>query len=330
MTRDSLMPFPRSNQPRVTPIPSAMRRKRNWPAIGSRQILTVAAKEFGDRLRSGWVVACILVWLGATGLTSFFGLLQIGHIGVQGYQRTVISLLNLVQYLVPLLGLLLGYDLIVSETEEPTLRLVVAAGVSRTRLLLGKFLGGCLALGVPLALGFIIAGTVIGVAAKDSSIGPFLRLALSGMGTGILFLGLGLMISTFSKTRVQALVLALLSWCLAVFVFDLVALGVMVSTQSARAAKEIEFVCDATHVNAAADLHSAYDNLSDAPARVAAPRPTPSFAWLALNPVDLFRAVNLPEQTGVRVPPITLGLAVALWLVVPLGIGAWKLNRTDL
>src|ERR1043166_8770821 len=94
-----------------------------------RQIGHIAVKEFGDRFRSGWVLACVLVWLGAIGLTSFLGLLQIGRIGVLGYERTVVSLLNLVQYLVPLLGLLLGHDLIVSENEDRLLRSMVARGV---------------------------------------------------------------------------------------------------------------------------------------------------------------------------------------------------------
>jgi hypothetical protein len=53
-------------------------------------------------------------------------------------------------------------------------------------------------------------------------------------------------------------------------------------------------------------------------------------AWLSLNPVDLFRAVNLPQQSGIRVPLIALALGMALWLVIPLGLSAWKLNRTDL
>jgi Cu-processing system permease protein len=296
----------------------------------TRQIALVALKEFGDRLRSGWVVACVLVWLGAIGLTSFFGLLQIGQLGMQGYERTVLSLLNLVQYLVPLLGLLLGYDLVVGEREEQTLRLVVASGVSRARLLLGKFLGGCLTLSVPLVLGFGIAGAVICLASKDSGVEPFLKLAVSGLGMGILFLGLGLMISTFSRTRVQALVLALLTWCLAVFVFDLVALGILVSTQSVKSANEIEFVCDTTHVNAAADLHSAYDAVPDHATPAAATNPTPSLAWLGLNPVDLFRAMNLPGEAGIRIPMLTWMLAATLWLAIPMGISSWKLNRTDL
>jgi ABC-type transport system involved in multi-copper enzyme maturation permease subunit len=147
---------------------------------------------------------------------------------------------------------------------------------------------------------------------------------------GILFLGLGLMISTFSRARVQALVLTLLAWCLAVFVFDLVALGMMVSTKSAGAANEIELVCDATHVNAAADLHSAYDNVTDEPARSAAIDPTPSIGWLALNPVDLFRALNLPEQIAVRVPALTTISTIAGWLLFTLGASLWRLRRADL
>src|SRR5215471_7636849 len=123
------------------------------------QLRLLALKEFGDRFRSGWVLACILFWLGAIGLASFLGLIQIGRIGAQGYERTVISMLNLVQYLVPLLGLLLGHDLIVSEKEERTLRLLVSSGLSRSKLLLGKFVGACLTIAVPLVAGFLVAGT---------------------------------------------------------------------------------------------------------------------------------------------------------------------------
>lgn len=293
------------------------------------QVRRIASKEFSDRFRSGWVIACVLVWLGAIGLTSFLGLIQVGRIGVQGYERTVLSLLNLVQYLVPLLGLLLGHDLMVSESEERTLRLILAGGVSRVRLLLGKFIGGVLTLAVPLMLGFVIAGTAIGVAAKDNAVSPFLRLAVSGLILGVLFLGAGLAISTFSRTRVQALVAALLMWCFAVFVFDLVALGITLSSRAPVAAQQIDLLCDTTHVNAAADIHTAYDSGGES-AKPAAMKQTPSLGWLALNPIDVFRAVNLPTQLGLRVPALTLSATIILWLALPFALGLWKFNRTDL
>jgi ABC-type transport system involved in multi-copper enzyme maturation permease subunit len=298
----------------------------------SRPIRLIAGKEFCDRFRSGWVIACIAVWLGAICLTSFLGLIQLGHIGAQGYERTVISLLNLVQYLVPLLGLLLGHDLIVSEREERTLQLILASGVSRSRLLLGKFLGGCLTLAVPLVAGFLIAGTAIGLAAKDNAFAPFIRLALSGLGLGILFVALGLTISVWCRNRTQALVLALLAWCFFVFVFDLVGLGLLISTQSPAAAREIELVCDATHVNAAADIHSALESgaVATSQAHSASNQHSGSIFWPALNPVDLFRVINLTGQTGIQMPFfVTLGIC-GLWLALAAVASLFKFQKIDL
>jgi ABC-type transport system involved in multi-copper enzyme maturation permease subunit len=301
--------------------------KKTSPAS---QTWLIASKEFSDRFRSGWVIACVLVWIGAIGLTSFLGLLQIGRIGVQGYDRTVISLLNLVQYLVPLLGLLLGHDLLVAETEECTLRLILSAGVGRTHLLLGKFLGGVLSLAVPLLLGFIIAGVVIGLAAKDNAIAPFLRLAGSGLALGIIFLAIGLSISALSRTRVRSLVLVLLTWCVALFAFDLIALSCLVSSHSPAAAHEIEVVCDATHVNMAVDIHSDLEKSAQESSRVAGPHPASTMGWLILNPVDLFRAVNLATQLGFRVRLLPAILAAGLWPALTLGASLWRLRRIDL
>ena len=313
---------------KALPSRGALARARMAPSI--RQLGFIAIKELSDRFRSGWVLACGLVWLGAIGLTSFLGLLQIGRIGVLGYERTVISLLNLVQYLVPLLGLLLGHDLIVGENEERTLRPVLASGVSRTALLFGKWLGGCLSLGTPLLLGFVIAGSVIGLATRDHAIAPFLRLAVSGLALGIVFLTIGLTISTFSRTRVQSLVAALLTWCVAVFAFDLVALGCLVSTKSPAAARELEVVCDATHINGAPDIHAEFDNSPDrTPNQIKSQSPA-SLGWLVINPVDLFRATNLATQLNIQLPPLTNVLALTCWLALTLAASFWRFHRIDL
>ncbi len=297
---------------------------------GSKHVAMVAGQEFGNRFRTGWVLACALVWLAAVCLTSFYGLVQVGRVGLQGYDRTVVSLLNLVQYLVPLLGLLLGHDLIVGEREERTLACVLASGVSRRHLLLGKFLGGCMALVFPLLLGFTISGAVIGMATKDPAVRPFLVLALSGLSIGVVFLGIGLVLSTWSRTRVQALVIALLTWCAAVFAFDLLALGIVISTKAPAVAQEIETACDPTHLNAAADLHSAYDGSDEAHTPRAVGADGPSLRWVWANPVDLFRALNLSQQTGAAVSWLMAAGILGLWLATCLGASLAKFHRLDL
>jgi Cu-processing system permease protein len=292
-------------------------------------VVIIAAKEFRDRLRSGWVVACMIVWLAVISLTSFFGLIQIGQIGVQGYQRTTMSLLNLVQYLVPLLGLLVGHDLIVRDREDRTLHLVLASGVTRLRFMIGKFLGGALAVAVPIILGFVIAGILIGLAARDAAFAPFLRLAISGVILGIAFSGIGLLVSSFARSRVQALVCALLAWGAAVFAFDLAALGVIVSTQATEASQEIEVLCDATHVNSQADVHAAFDGNIPTPTRHSESS-AKTFFWLWLNPVDVFRVINLPAAVAIPLPIAGAIASVLAWIVLSLAAAAWRLERIDL
>jgi len=294
-----------------------------------KQLAIIAWKEFSDRFRSGWVIACALVWLGAIVLTSLFGLMQIGQIGLQGYERTVVSLLNLAQYLIPLLALLLGHDLVVSEREGRTLALVLASGVPRTRVLFGKFLGGCLTLALPLILGFAIAGALIEMAANEENFLPFLKLAASGLLLGLIFLGIGLLISTLCRTHVQALVASLLTWCVAVFVFDLVALGFLLTTRAAQANQDIEINCEATHVNPGADIHAAYETPVGGATHRVEKREARLATWIMINPVDLFRTLNLPGPLAPRVPPVGAALSLGLWLVLALGGSGWRMRRMD-
>jgi Cu-processing system permease protein len=290
-------------------------------------VLEIALKEFRDRLRSGWVIACILVWLAVISLTSLFGLIQIGQIGVQGYERTTMSLLNLAQYLVPLLGLLVGHDLIVREREDRTLNLILACGVTRSRFLTGKFLGGVLTVIIPLISGFVIAGVLIGFAARDGAFMPFLKMAVSGVILGIAFTGIGLVVSTVSRTRVQALVCALLAWGAAVFAFDLAVLGVVVSSKSVQAAQEIDLMCDATHVNAQADIHTAFETGN---AEKEVPQSKKAFFWVWFNPVDVFRIINLPSALAVSLPLTVAFGSAGAWILLSVLTAAWRLKKIDL
>ena len=293
-----------------------------------KTISTIALKEFRDRLRSGWIIACILIWLAAILLTSFFGLIQIGRIGVQGYERTTISLLNLAQYLAPLLGLLIGHDVIVREREDRTLHLIIASGASRTALALGKVFGSALTVMVPLISGAVIAGTLVGVAARDASIAPFLKLSISTITVGIIFAAIGVVISVFARSRIQALVSALLIWGVAVFAFDLVALGIIVSNKAPQASKEIELICDATHVNSEADIHSGFDTVS-AGAPVHSEQEQRPF-WIWFNPIDIFRIINLPPAINLSVSTASALASAACWMALTLAAATWRLNRIDL
>ena len=99
------------------------------------------------------------------------------------------------------------------------------------------------------------------------------------------------------------------------------------------AAREIELVCDAMHVNAAADIHSEDDTISATSTQQPSTKPAPniaSIACLAINPVDLFRAVNLSLTLGVQVPAGIVAASFIGWLALSLLLSRWKLSKTDL
>ena len=72
-------------------------------------ILTVAAKEFRDRMRNRWVLAVALVFTVFSLVIAYFGGAQQGAVGLRSIEFTIASLVSLVIYLIPLIALLLGF-----------------------------------------------------------------------------------------------------------------------------------------------------------------------------------------------------------------------------
>ena len=81
-------------------------------------ILTIAAKEFRDRMRNRWVLAVALVFTVFSLVIAYFGGAQQGSVGFRSIEFTIASLVSLVIYLIPLIALLLGFDAIVGERER--------------------------------------------------------------------------------------------------------------------------------------------------------------------------------------------------------------------
>ena len=105
------------------------------------QILTIAGKEFRDRMRNRWVLAVALVFTVFSLAIAYFGGAQQGTVGFRSIEFTIASLVSLVIYLIPLIALLLGFDAIVGERERGSLDLLLSLPITRFELLLGKFAG---------------------------------------------------------------------------------------------------------------------------------------------------------------------------------------------
>lgn len=263
-------------------------------------IFVVAGKEFHDGLRNRWALAITLVFaLLAVGI-AWFGAAASGQAGFTPLATTVVSLASLAVFLIPLIALLLAYDSVVGEEERGTLLLLLTYPLSRFQLLFGKFLGHGLILAASTAIGFGIAGAVIGVFSGETDIAELAHALGLFIGSATLlgwaFLAFAYVISVAVNDKSRAAGLALVTWFLFVLVFDLGLLGFLVATEG-RVGTDI-------------------------------------FPYLLLlNPTDIFRLVNLTGFEAARVAsgltavaasgtlhPVALLAALAAWVVVPFAV----------
>ena len=104
-------------------------------------IWTIARKELSDSFRNRWLVAISLVFATLALGIAWFGAAASGQVGYASTPATIASLASLGIFLIPLIALLLAYDAIVGEEEGGTLLLLMTYPLSKSQLLLGKFLG---------------------------------------------------------------------------------------------------------------------------------------------------------------------------------------------
>jgi ABC-type transport system involved in multi-copper enzyme maturation permease subunit len=130
--------------------------------------------------------------------------------------------LYVVRVVLSLVALLFGFDQISREKENGTLRLMLANGVSRAKILLGKWLGNFVSLAVPFGLvtllGIVLLALDPGARFSAEHLG---RLGLILVITFIyvaFFLSLGIFISTVTRKAASSLIILLFIWALIVFV----------------------------------------------------------------------------------------------------------------
>ena len=258
------------------------------------QILTIAAKEFRDRMRNRWVLAVALVFTVFSLVIAYFGGAQQGAVGFRSIEFTIASLVSLVIYLIPLIALLLGFDAIVGERERGSLDLLLSLPITRLELLLGKYLGLAAALTLSTLAGFGLVAVLLVRQFSGAALFHYGGFMISSVLLGLAFLSMAVLLSVLTHERTRASGLAIAAWFFFVLVFDLLLLGALVATGGSVGGEAMAYL-------------------------------------LLLNPADVFRILNVFSLDDVRtlygltsiVPPALakpwlMGAVMAGWIVVPL------------
>jgi ABC-type multidrug transport system ATPase subunit/ABC-type transport system involved in multi-copper enzyme maturation permease subunit len=189
---------------------------RAWP---------IARKEVRDGLSNGWLIAYAIL-LGGLGLAATAtGLDSASGLAIQAFGRTTATLMNLCLLLSPLVAVVMGAALIAGEQERGTLEHLLAQPLTRTELLLGKYLGLLAALTAATAAGFVPAGLAIALAAGPDVLGHYLLFPAIAALAGAAMAALGLLISVSSRSAVHAQGMAMITWFAFVLLYDLVLMG---------------------------------------------------------------------------------------------------------
>lgn len=195
----------------------------NLATTPQRRIAIVAGEEFRRALESRWLIGFSALFAGCVLGLSYFGLAQGGEVGFTGFARVTLSLLNLMLFIVPLVGLVLGVMSVTGNAES--LSLLLAQPVSRVEVMLGKFLGLGAALVVAQALGLGAGGIVIAGNAGTDQVSGFAMLCVLSLVLGLLSIAMSLAISAIWPDRLRATGMALAVWLVVVVVYDLGVVG---------------------------------------------------------------------------------------------------------
>jgi len=197
-----------------------------------KQILAVANKEFHDGLRNRWLVSITIIFaILSIGLT-YFGAAASGTVGVTSLSTTVASLASLAVFLIPLIALLLSYDSFVGEQESGTLLLLLTYPLSKSQLLLGKFLGQGGIIALATILGFGSSALILYLQINDSAVlSVFATFIASAVLLGLSFTAIAYLISLSVSEKSKAAGFALITWFFFALVFDLALLALLVGVE---------------------------------------------------------------------------------------------------
>ncbi|AEH36397.1 ABC transporter permease [Halopiger xanaduensis] len=210
-----------------------------------RQLLVVAETEYRLAVRGRWAIALTAIFAAfALGLTTFSG----ASVSPEGFERTVGSLAVLAVYLVPLVALAFSYDVIVGRKESGWLQTLFSLPVDRAWIVVGAAAGRAVVLASATIIGFGVAGGFLLREYGLDGFDAYATFMLGAVGLGLVFLAVGVLVSTLAREKTHALGVSLLAWAWFVLVHDLLALGLIGALELSETAVSAMLLANPTGV----------------------------------------------------------------------------------
>ncbi|MCU0370505.1 MAG: ABC transporter permease subunit [Bacteroidales bacterium] len=164
--------------------------------------------SFYDLSRSRWTYAYLLFFLLIT-----FGLLNFSP----DLSRTIVSLMNIVLILCPLIGMLFGALYYYNSREF--IELLLALPLPRRSIFLGKYLGLSLSLVLSFLLGIAIPMTLFGIFSTDQVMNLLILLS-TGVFLTLIFTALAFLVTIRFENPIRGFSAAIFIWLFLAVIYD--------------------------------------------------------------------------------------------------------------
>jgi ABC-type transport system involved in multi-copper enzyme maturation permease subunit len=267
-------------------------------------IYIIAKKELMDNIRNKWIIVISALFTALVLLASFGGSYW------KDFELTISALSSIVYFIIPIIGLMLGYASIIGEIERGSMNSLLAHPLKRVEVVIGKFLGNATVLSLSILIGFGIAGIVISLNTSNPNYGLYLLFIAVSILLGLVFLSLSMCFSAFLKRRSLSMGVSILFYFLLTIIWSFFSSIILVTANSME------------------DLQAGNITFPDS-----------YFAVNMVNPVTAYSGVielNLaPGRSGILTgyPSFynvgLLLLSIFIWLVIPLILSSIQFNRKD-
>lgn len=288
------------------------------------QITTVARKEFEDAGRSKllWALIVLLVGIVAVGYTAIW------YADADAAAAEVLGFLGFpLQTIVPIAALIAGYMAVVGERRSGSIKLLLGLPPNRTDVVVGKLLGRMAVVGVAIGLAFLAALVLGAVFFGSVPVVDWLAFAGVTLLFGLVFVGLAVGSSAAVSTRGKSMALVVGIYVVLVALWELLTAGpyYLLYDEGPPVEAETWYL-----VVEQFNPMSTYTTLAS---NVIEGEVFPFTFQYGLEDVEA--AQMTPAERYAGDAPVYLqdefGIVVLLtWMVVPVAIGYYRFQRTDL
>lgn len=273
----------------------------------------VVRKDFHDSIRSFSLLFTTLLFVAFATFQAAIRWIPVPYRDTEVATSTMVLLNSMRQpavFFVPLIALVLSYDTLVGERESGSLRLLIGLPNSRRAAVFGKVIGRTAVLGVALLVGYGVAAAIVLATYRTLALDVFLLYTLATVLYGGVYVSLATGFSAAMESRMDAFAGAGVLYMLFLIGWDFLLLlleGVVYPNGIPE--------------DGLPDWFMFLGMFNPSTAFMKATRVViPEYREMTFYPTG--EAVYVHDWVGF---PILL-----LWAAVPLAIGYWRFERTDI